>query len=162
MTHQQARPTDEARATQLLLWAVWAGVLLVLLTPLIVSTGAYFPFVVGKAIYSRSIIEVTFVLWLILILYDPKYRLGRSWVVAAIGLWLLVSILAALAGVSPVRSMWSTYERMQGIFDLAHWFCFVIVAASVFRTFASWRMLFTANLAVGTVVAVLGLGSISI
>ena len=158
MTRQQARPTDEAGATQLLLWAVWAGVLLVLLTPLIVSTGTYFPFVVGKAIYSRSIIEVTFVLWLILILYDPKYRLGRSWVVAAIGLWLLVSILAALAGVSPVRSMWSTYERMQGIFDLAHWFCFVIMAASVFRTFASWRVLFSVNLAIGTVVAVLGLG----
>ena len=158
MTRQQARPTDESGAAQLLLWAVRAGVLLVLLTPLIVSAGAYFPFVVGKAIYSRSIIEVTFVLWLILILYDPKYRLGRSWVVAALGLWLLVSILAALAGVSPVRSMWSTYERMQGIFDLAHWFCFVIVAASVFRTFASWRMLFTANLAVGTVVAILGLG----
>ena len=158
MTRQQARPTDESGAAQILLWAVRAGVLLVLLTPLIVSAGAYFPFVVGKAIYSRSIIEVTFVLWLILILYDPKYRLGRSWVVAALGLWLLVSILAALAGVSPVRSMWSTYERMQGIFDLAHWFCFVIVAASVFRTFASWRALFSVNLAVGTVVAVLGLG----
>ena len=158
MTRQQARQTDESGAAQILLWAVRAGVLLVLLTPLIVSTGAYFPFVVGKAIYSRSIIEVTFVLWLILILYDPKYRLGRSWVVAALGLWLLVSILAGLTGVSPMRSMWSTYERMQGIFDLAHWFCFVIVAASVFRTFASWRVLFSVNLAIGTVVAVLGIG----
>ena len=112
----------------------------------------------GKAVYSRSIIEVTFVLWLMLILYDPRYRLGRSWVIAAFGLWLLVSILAGLTGVSPVRSMWSTYERMQGLFDLAHWFCFVIVAASVFRTFASWRALFSVNLAAGTVVAILGLG----
>ena len=158
MSRQQARPTDEAGAAQLLLWAVRAGILLVLFTPLIVSTDTYFPFVVGKAIYSRSIIEITFALWLILIFYDPRYRLGRSWVIAAFGLWLLVSILAGLTGVSPVRSMWSTYERMQGIFDLAHWFCFVIVAASVFRTFASWRTLFTVNLAVGTIVAVLGLG----
>ena len=158
MSRQQARLTDEAGATQLLLWVVRAGVLLVLLTPLIVSTGTYFPFVVGKAIYSRSIIEVTFVLWLMLMLYDPQYRLGRSWVIAAFGLWLLVSVLAGLTGVSPVRSMWSTYERMQGLFDLAHWFCFVIVAASVFRTFASWKVLFSVNLAVGTVVAVLGLG----
>ena len=158
MTRQQTHAAAESGASQMLLWAVRAGVLLVLLTPLIVSTGTYFPFVVGKAIYSRSIIEVTFVLWLLLILYDPRYRLGRSWVIAAFGLWLLVSILAGLTGVSPVRSMWSTYERMQGIFDLAHWFCFVIVAASVFRTFASWRVLFSVNLAVGTVVAVLGLG----
>ena len=158
MSRQQARLTDEAGATQLLLWVVRAGVLLVLLTPLIVSTGTYFPFVVGKAIYSRSIIEVTFVLWLLLMLYDPQYRLGRSWVIAAFGLWLVISILAGLTGVSPVRSMWSTYERMQGLFDLAHWFCFVIVAASVFRTFTSWKVLFSVNLAVGTVVAVLGLG----
>ena len=158
MTRQQTHATVESGASQLLLWAVRIGVLLVLLTPLIVSTGTYFPFVVGKAIFSRSIIEVTFVLWLILILYDPRYRLGRSWVIAAFGLWLLVSILTGLTGVSPIRSMWSTYERMQGIFDLAHWFCFVIVAASVFRTFASWRVLFSVNLAVGTVVAALGLG----
>ena len=158
MTRQQTRATVESGASQMLLWAVRAGVLLVLLTPLIVSTSTYFPFVVGKAIYSRSIIEVTFALWLLLVLYDPQHRLGRSWVIAAFGLWLLVSILAGLTGVSPVRSMWSTYERMQGIFDLAHWFCFVVVAASVFRTFASWRALFSVNLAVGTVVAVLGLG----
>ena len=94
MSRQQARPTDEAGAAQLLLWAVRAGILLVLFTPLIVSTDTYFPFVVGKAIYSRSIIEVTFALWLMLIFYDPGYRLGRSWVIAAFGLWLLVSILA--------------------------------------------------------------------
>ena len=158
MTRQQTLPTGEGGAAQLLLWAVRTGVLLVLLTPLIVSTDTYFPFVVGKVIFSRSIIEVTFVLWLLLILYDPRYRLGRSWVIAAFGLWLLVSLLAGLTGVSPVRSMWSTYERMQGIFDLAHWFCFVIVTASVFRTFASWRLLFSVNLAVGTVVAALGIG----
>ncbi len=158
MTRQHDRPTDEQGAAQLLLWAVRTGVLLVLLMPLIVSTGTYFPFVVGKAVYARSIIEVTFGLWLLLILFDPRYRLGRSWVVAAFGLWLLVAILAGLAGVSPIRSIWSTYERMQGIFDLAHWFCFVIMAASVFRSFSSWRLLFSLNLAVGTVVAILGLG----
>ena len=158
MNSQLSGKADETGALKLLLWAVRAGILMVLLTPLIVSAGTYFPFVVGKAIYSRSIIEVTFVLWLMLILYSPQYRPGRSWVVAAFGLWLLVSIVAGLFGVSPVRSIWSTYERMQGVFDMAHWFCFVVVAASVFRTFAGWRTLFTVNLAVGTVVAVLGLG----
>ena len=158
MSRQQTHAAAEWGASQLLLWAVRTGVLLVLLTPLIVSTGTYFPFVVGKAIFSRSIIEVTFVLWLMLIHYVPRYRPGRSWVVAAFGLWLLASIVAGLFGVSPVRSMWSTYERMQGIFDLAHWFAFVVVAASVFRTFASWRVLFTVNLAIGFVVAILGIG----
>ena len=140
-----------------LLWAVRVGVMLAALMPLVVTNGTLFPYVVGKAIYARVVIELTFALWLLLIFYYPQYRLPRSWVLAAFGLWLAVSLLTAFTGVSLTRSLWSTYERMQGVVDLAHWFAFTLVAASVFRTFAHWRLLFTVNALTGMLVALAGI-----
>ena len=143
----------------LLLYLVRGGVLVVLFTPLIVSTETLFPFIVGKALFSRSVIEVTVALWVMLAFAFPSYRLGRSWVLIALAAWVAVSIISGFAGVSLQRSLWSTYERMQGIFDQVHWLAFVIVAASVFRTLTHWKLLFSVNLAVSMVVALLGVAN---
>ena len=140
-----------------LVWAVRVGVILAALTPFIITGGTLFPYVVGKAIYARVVIELTFALWLLLIFYYPQHRLPRSWILGAFALWLLASVVAAFAGVSLTRSLWSTYERMQGVVDLAHWFVFTLVAASVFRTFAHWRLLFTLNILACVIVALMGI-----
>ncbi len=132
--------------------------MLVLLTPLIVTPNVYFPFIVGKALYARSVIEITFALWVVLVLFHPERRPRRSWILLAFGIWLGVSCLAALLGVSPTRSMWSTYERMQGVFDLAHWFAFALMASSVFRDFSEWRAPLSASLFVSALVCALGVG----
>lgn len=144
-------------ANRLLLWAVRLGVILVAATPLIVSSDTVYPFVIGKAIYARIVIEITFALWLPLIIYYPQYRLPRSWVAIAFIAWLLVSLAAALMGVSVNRSLWSTYERMLGLFDIVHWFAFALIAASVFRSIAHWRLLLSAHLAVCVIVTLMGI-----
>ena len=156
---QQSSTIRTSDIERLLLWAVRVGVMATLIVPLVVTTSTYFPYVVGKAIYARVIIEITFALWLILVLYFSDYRPSRSWILLAFGAWLLVSLVAGFTGVSFTRSFWSTYERMQGIFDLAHWFAFVLVASSVFRSLWDWKVLFTVNLAVGAVVSWLGVGN---
>ena len=61
-----------------LLLSIRTGIFLVLFMPLIVSEGSYFPFIVGKALYSRSIIEIVFGLWLVLAFSHPSYRVPRS------------------------------------------------------------------------------------
>lgn len=143
-----------------LLWLVRAGVAAALATPLIVAPDAYFPFVVGKAVYSRSVIEITFALWAALIIFYPRYRPRLSWVLIAFGAWFVASWLAGAFGVSYVRSLWSTYERMQGIVDLAHWLAFAAMASTAFGGLREWRVLFTVNLLVGIVVCSLGLLSL--
>ena len=158
MTQQQTGAVSASDIERLLLWAVRIGLMAVLIVPLIVTTSTYFPYVVGKAIYARVVIEITFALWLILVLYYSDYRPSRSWLLIAFGAWLVVSLIAGLTGVSFTRSFWSTYERMQGIFDLAHWFAFVMMAGSVFRSIRDWRVPFTVNIAIGAVVSGLGLG----
>ncbi|MXX52653.1 MAG: O-antigen ligase family protein [Dehalococcoidia bacterium] len=146
MTQRQTNSIEEFDTGHLLLWTVRAGILLIMAMPFIVSSDTLFPFIVGKAIYARSVIEVTFGIWLLLIFFYPRYRPSLSLVVAALGVWLLVSLIAGLTGVSTVRSLWSTYERMQGIVDLAHWFVFIAMTGSVFRSLSDWRILFTVNL----------------
>ena len=136
MTQRHANSGEEFDTGHLLLWTVRAGILLVMAMPLILSNDTLFPFIVGKAIYARSVIEVTFGVWLLLIFFYPRYRPSRSLILAALAVWLLVSLVAGFTGVSTVRSLWSTYERMQGIVDLAHWFVFIAMTG---RSFAACR-----------------------
>ncbi|MXX73978.1 MAG: O-antigen ligase family protein [Holophagales bacterium] len=124
---------------RLLRLAVFAGIALVLLTPFVVTTGLVYPFIVGKALWSRSIIEVVFALWGVLALLNPDYRPPRSRLLGLLAAGFAVSAVSAVFGVSPLRSVWSTYERMQGLVDAAHWLALAVVLVSVLRTRAAWR-----------------------
>ena len=148
-----------------LLLSIRTGVVLVLLIPLIVVDGSIFPsvfkqtlfpYIVGKALFARVVIEIVFALWILLAIRYSNYRLQRSWLLAAFAIYAVVSTLAALAGVSLQRSLWSTYERMQGVVDLIHWLALAVVVTSVFRTFARWRLLLNVNLALSLIVALMG------
>ncbi len=137
---------------------------MVLLTPLIVMAPpfptafhTFFPFIVGKALYARTLTEIALGLWLVLSLRYPAYRMPRSRLLLVFGVYIVVTFAAALAGVSAQRSLWSTYERMIGFVDLAHWFAYAVVVASVFRSWADWRALLNVNLVVSVVMGLLGL-----
>jgi len=98
----------------------------------------YFPFVVGKAIWMRICIELAFVVWIVLFLRYGSLRPLSSKIFSLLGFYLLTSIFAALFGVSFERSFWSTYERMQGVFDLIHWLIFVFLLTSTFTRLQHW------------------------
>ena len=116
-----------------LLLAVRLGVLLLVLTPLVVAPRIVYPFAVGKAVWSRSVIEIAFALWAVLAAAHPAWRPPRSRRLLLLAAGLGVALLSAWFGVSVQRSLWSTYLRMQGVLDQAHWFAAAVVAASVFR-----------------------------
>ena len=143
---------------KVLLGGVWAGLVLILLTPFIVSPQTVFPFVVGKALYSRAIIEVVFALWVLLALMRPAYRPPRSWLLVLLGATLAVGLVSALLGANLQRSLWSSYERMGGLVASAHWFALAVVLASVVRTLAQWRLLLNLNLGASLGLAVLAVG----
>ena len=145
----------------MLLVSIWTVAPLVLLTPLIVNAPpfphTFFPFIVGKSLFARTLIEIMVGLWLILAIRFPAYRVPRSWVLLLFAIWVGVGLLASLLGVSPQRSLWSTYERMQGWVDLFHWLAFAVVVSSVFRSWPSWRTLLNFNLAVSVALGLMGL-----
>ena len=132
------------------------GLLLVLVMPLVVTRDTFFPFVVGKALYSRVLIEIAFAVWIVLAVRNASYRPVLSRLMIAFAVYLVVSLIASLAGVSPQRSIWSTYERMQGVVDLAHWVAFALALTSVFRIRQDWRHVLNLSLLIGVVMALMG------
>ena len=146
-----------ARTESILLLVIKAGAFLVILTPLVVTGSTLFPYVVGKAVYVRVLIEVMFACWVLLAVWNPEYRPPRSWILWLFGAYLCVSLLAAVAGVSFQRSFWGDYRRMGGVFDLAHWVAFAVVLVGGFKNNANWRWLLNAQLGVSLLVALLGL-----
>lgn len=141
------------RHETVLLWLIRCGVVAVLLAPLVVTPSTIYPFVVGKALFSRAIIEIVVGLWMLLALANPHFRPPRSWLLILLALGLAWSFVAACFGVSFQRSMWSDYQRMTGWIDAAHWFAFVVVVVSVFRSTEGVRSLLNLHLGVGLLVA---------
>ena len=132
---------------------IFSGIALLVLTPFVISPGTIFPFVLGKALWSRSLIEIVFALWTVLALARPRYRPPRSRLLLLLGAGVGVSLLAAFFGVSPQRSLWSSYERMQGVIDTVHWFALAVVLASMLRSRGAWRALLGFNAAAGAALA---------
>lgn len=143
---------------KILLYGIWTGFVLILLTPFVVTPHTIFPYVVGKALYSRVIIEIVFGCWTLLTFLRPDCRPPRSRLLILFAMILGVTTLAAFYGVSVQRSFWSSYERMQGVVDLIHWFLFTVVLASVVRTVRNWRILLNLNLGVSLMMALLAVG----
>ena len=145
--------------------AVRVVLALVLVAPLIVMAdplpSTIFPYVVGKAVYTRLLVELAFGLWLALVLWHPEYRLPRSRLLLVLGIYVGVVLVASFTGVSLQRSLWSTYERMQGWVGLLHYAAFSVMLASVFRTFRDWRLVLNVNLAVGLVMGLLGVSQMA-
>ena len=133
--------------------ALFGALGLLLLTPFVIFPDTVAPFSVGKALWSRSLIGIAFALWAVLALARPHYRPPRSWILLLLAGGLGISLLAAAAGASPQRSLWSTYSRMQGVVNQAHWVALAVVLASLLRHGREWRALLGANLAAGAALA---------
>ena len=134
---------------------------MVLLTPLVVMTDplpqTFFPFIVGKSLYARTLIEILVGLSFVLIIRYPSYRPKWSWLLTIMVMYIAIVLLAASTGVSPQRSIWSTYERMSGWVDITHWYLYSVVLICSHRTFADWKRLFNINLSISLVLGLLGL-----
>lgn len=158
MTNMISRITS---GETLLANSVRAVLALTLAAPLVVTAAPWpetvYPFVVGKALWTRSLIEVAFGLWIILIVRNPAYRPPKYWLLGLFAGYLFLALLAGVFGVSLTRSLWSTYERMGGWLALAHWFVFLLMLVSMLRTWEHWRALLNFNTGVGVLVGLLAL-----
>ncbi len=138
-------------------WLILAGLLLLTITPLLVSTSLLFPFITGKGFFFRVVMEIIFALWLILALRDPAYRPKRSWLLVAMSAFLLVLALATAWGANPYRSFWSNYERMEGLVSYLHLFAYFLILISVMKTEKLWSWFLHSSLAVNAVIGVYSL-----
>ena len=136
---------------------IFYGASLALIAPLIYSSKYYFPFVGPKSLYFMFFCQIIFFAWLILAIYNKKYRPKQNAIILAFGLFILLMAISSAFGVDPSRSFWSKFERMSG---LLMWFCmfgFSLAVSCTLKTVKEWKRIFFVSLGVAFIVAVFGI-----
>lgn len=104
-------------------WTAWlflGATAVCLLAPWLVFKNLLFPFITSKALFFRLVVELSFPLYVFLVLTRRKLRpaLNNPLSLSLLA-FVLISLLSALAGVNVARSLWGNFERMGGAFYLA-------------------------------------------
>ena len=102
----------------------------------------FFPFITGKGFYFRIVIEIIFALWVIIALFDHRFRPRLTPVMWAYGATIAVLALSTFFGENPYRSFWSNYERMEGFVSHLHLFAFFLIITSMFKSVTDWKKFF--------------------
>jgi len=139
--------------TKYLRFAVIGGLLLSLFIPFIVATGQYFPgmffpYITGKNFAFRIIVEVLFGLYVLLAIRDPKYRPRTSWLLWAVGAFVVWMGIATFASVDPIKSFWGNFERMDGYITVLHLFMYFLMAGAVLTAEKWWEKFFQVSVSV--------------
>jgi O-antigen ligase/tetratricopeptide (TPR) repeat protein len=94
----------------------------------------FFPFITGKAIFFRVLVEIAFASWVILAFLDAKYRPRINAMTIAVTVFTVVVLIADLLGVNPMRSIMSNFERMEGWITILHLWMFFMAIVHTFGT----------------------------
>ena len=133
------------------------GIFLIPFIPTIVLTSLFFPFITGKNFAFRILTELLFGGWLILILYDKSYRPKFSWLLGSIVTFVGIIALADIFGENPLKSIWSNFERMDGLVTLVHLFMYFLVAGTVLNTEKLWTRFLNTTVGVSGFLGIYGL-----
>ena len=124
--------------------------------------GMFFPFISGKNIIFRMLVEVAFAGWAVLALADSRYRINikKSPIMIAYGLFIIVLLIADLFGVDREKSMWSNFERMEGFVGHIHFFAYFFVLTVMVRTLSEWQKMWKIFIAADVLVLIYAYGQL--
>lgn len=134
--------------------------ILVAVTPLLYMGGVYYPFVVPKVIYFRTLVELAVVaiaIYAVGARENLNLAIFKKKIVWLPLVFLAFSYLSAIFGLDFYHSLWSIFERMDGLVTLTHLIVYFYLVLVVF-TKEDWRKFFIANGAVAILVALYALG----
>lgn len=103
--------------------------------------GLFFPFISGKNIIFRVLVEIAFAGWVLLAIRDTNYRINfkKSPLTIAYAVFMLVLLIADIFGVDRERSLWSNFERMEGFVGHIHLFAYFFVLSVMLPTLKEWQ-----------------------
>lgn len=146
---------------KLLRYFVIGGVFLIPFIPLIVANSFFFPFITGKNFAFRIIVELIFGAWIILAVTNRTYRPRKTWIMGALGAFVLIMALADIFGMYPYKSFWSNYERMEGFITLIHLAAYTVVAGTVLNTKKLWAWFWNTSIGVSTIMCLYGFAQLA-
>ena len=139
--------------------------------PLVVLSNLPFPFVLGKILFFRSVIEIALILFLIYLIFNFKnlkllnFDLPFSglkhlnfetlkllnFLYVFLFLFLVSLIISAIFAENSYRAFWGDLERGEGLFGFLHFFAFLIMSVAIFEK-KDWLNFFKISLSVGFIV----------
>ena len=133
-----------------LVWIIKLSISGLLITPLLVSPQTIFPFVVGKALWFRSLVIIATTAFLVLKIKYKKDKTYISPVIIILIGFLIINLIASLIGNSFTRSFWGTWERMEGIITILYLLLMIFVTSNTLKSFDEWRKFWeTSNPCIG-------------
>ena len=145
------------KTNNILKYLIYGGLFLVPFIPLIISSSMYFPFITGKNLTFRILTEVVIGLWAILAIRDAKYKPKASLIGWSVLAFVAIIAVADALGVSPYKSFWSNYERMEGLVTMLHLLGLFFVAATVLNAEKLWSRFFHTSIGVSIFLGLYGL-----
>lgn len=134
------------------------GLYAVAFVPLIIFKDFISPFHFGKVVVFRSLIEILFAFYLILIWRNKTYLPKRSPIFWALLLFTAVFGLTTLLSIQVYESFWGTLERMGGFWTFLHYFAYFAMLSGLFRNAKDWLKWFDIAIFVGLLSALYGFG----
>ncbi len=138
-------------------YVVLVGTFLIPFIPLIISFSLFFPFITGKNFAFRILVELMLGAWVLLMLYNPAYRPRFSWLLAAITAFVGIIAVADIFGEHPLKSIWSNFERMEGLVTLVHLLVYFLIIGTVLNTEKLWNRLLNTSVGVSGLLGIYGL-----
>lgn len=121
-------------------YAIFIGLAVIAFTPLYIENNFFFPFITGKAFMFRIAVEIIFALWLVLILRERGTTISGTeksvapkinTITICVTAFTVITLIADLFGLNPLRSIWSNFERMEGWLMIIHLWAYFMVLSSV-------------------------------
>lgn len=142
-------------------YAIIIGLGLISFIPLYIASPLFFPFISGKGFVFRILVEVIFALWIILIFRekgkDTSILPRMNAMTITVTVFTVITLIANIFGLNPLRSIWSNFERMEGWIIIVHLWMYFMVLSSVVNTKENWKKFFDVILIAGFITAVYGL-----
>lgn len=143
---------------KILVWIIRAGVYIIPFLVLVISGTTFFPFITAKNIFFRVIVEIITAAWVGLLVINRERYWPRWNIVSMIFAAFIAAVfLSAAFGVDFSHSMWSNFERMEGLVMYFHLAMLFFVLSGVFRARAEWFVIFGVSIAASFFVALYGL-----
>jgi O-antigen ligase len=129
-----------------------------LLTPFIFSGELFFPYITSKAFFMRLMIILSSVSYIGLALIDKNSRPKKSAMLYALIGFMFILFLAMLNSVNPGRSLWSNFERMEGLVTMLYMAVLFVISTSTVRR-KEWVYIMNTSIVISLIVGIQALGS---
>lgn len=117
-----------------------SGITLILLVPYAISSETVFPYVVSRT----SVAQAGAALCLLGFALTSTKQWNLSFLLLCGFFYLAILLVTALFGSDISRSLFSTFERGQGVVTTTIWFLFAISTAQILKKESSWQRLYVA------------------